>query len=339
MRLRLLLAGSAALVLVVTASGLLWMRAWLETPLAIDEMPVRLEVRPGMPLRAAAEELESLGVLTRPLLFSAYARLSGQAASIKAGEYELRGPLTPESLLHQLVEGRVLLYSVTIPEGWSLAELLGALEANPAINSTLAGADAEAVAQQLGLDVAHAEGQFFPETYSFPRGTTDAEVLAQAHDLMRDELREAWESRAPDLPLGTPYELLILASIIEKETALDEERARIAGVFIRRLRKNMRLQTDPTVIYGLGAGFDGNLTRGHLNTDTPYNTYTRAGLPPTPIGLPGAASLRAAASPEEGSALYFVATGEPDGSHYFADTLEEHQEAVRRYLARLREKR
>lgn len=192
---------------------------------------------------------------------------------------------------------------------------------------------------RLGEAGTHPEGQFFPDTYRFPRGIADTEIYRQAHALMRARLAQAWAQRAEDVPLKNPYEALILASIIEKETALASERKAISGVFSRRLRRGMRLQTDPSVIYGLGADFDGNITRRDLVTDTPYNTYTRAGLPPTPIALPGAGALVAAVQPEAGDTLYFVATGLEDGSHYFSKTLEEHNIAVQRYLKTLRARR
>lgn len=191
----------------------------------------------------------------------------------------------------------------------------------------------------LGAPGVHPEGQFFPDTYWFPRGTSDLEILRIARERMQRELQAAWDARDPDLPLATPYEALILASIIEKETALEAERPIVAGVFVERLRRGMRLQTDPTVIYGMLDRYDGNIRKADLLRDTPYNTYTRAGLPPTPIAMPGLGSLRAATRPQVTGALFFVATGEPDGSHYFSKTLAEHEAAVQRYLRKLRERR
>ena len=234
--------------------------------------------------------------------------------------------------------GRVRLHALTIVEGWTVQELLAAVRAHPAIRQTLTADSPESLAAELGLARPHAEGLFFPDTYRFARGTSDVEVLRQAQALMQKKLASAWARRAPDLPLNDPYEALILASIVERETALDRERPLIAGVFLRRLRRGMRLQTDPTVIYGLGSTFDGDLRRRDLRSDTPYNSYTRAGLPPTPIALPGEASLLAAVQPAPGEALYFVATGLPDGSHVFSATLAEHEAAVARYLARLRQR-
>jgi UPF0755 protein len=228
----------------------------------------------------------------------------------------------------------VYLHQLTIVEGWRFVDLLQALRANPAIvASTLDGAG---IMTALGEQGVHPEGQFFPDTYSFPKGTADLDVLRQAHQAMQTRLDAAWQARTADSLLRSPYEALILASIIEKETALPAERRLIAGVFHQRLRRNMRLQTDPTVIYGLGPSFDGNLRRDDLERDTPYNTYTRGGLPPTPIALPGAGALEAAVMPEITGAVYFVATGRGDGSHHFSATLEEHERAVRDYLRQLR---
>ncbi len=242
-----------------------------------------------------------------------------------------RRPLT---LLAKLVSGDVYLHQITIVEGSRFTEVLAALRSHPAIAAT--ELDAAAIMSALGAPGVHPEGQFFPDTYRFPYGTSDIEVLKLAHDGLVARLEEAWGNRSPELQLKTDYEALILASIIEKETGLAAERKLIAGVFHERLRRNMRLQTDPTVIYGLGDSFDGNLRRVDLDRDTPYNTYTRAGLPPTPIALPGAASIEAAVAPEISGAIYFVATGRGDGSHYFSATLEEHERAVRDYLRQLR---
>jgi UPF0755 protein len=234
-----------------------------------------------------------------------------------------------------LVRGQVLVYQLTVIEGWRYTELIAAVRAHPAVKAGTS--DPTQVMAELGLPDLHPEGQFLPDTYVFPRGTTDLEVLRWAHDALVKKLEQAWSARSPDVALVDPYESLILASIIEKETALADERRRISGVFHQRLQRGMRLQTDPTVIYGLGDGFDGNLRRRDLARDTPYNTYTRGGLPPTPIALPGAAAIDAALDPEFDGSLYFVATGEPDRSHKFSATLAEHNEAVRQYLQRTRE--
>jgi UPF0755 protein len=217
--------------------------------------------------------------------------------------------------------------------------LLQALQANEAIAASMTEEDWPALLEEFGAPIMHPEGLFLPETYRFPRNTTDRQLLSQAYTLMQEVLDEEWRARGEDAPVKTPYEALVLASIVEKETARADERPRIAGVFARRLANGMRLQTDPTVIYGIGPGFDGNLTRKHLQTDTPYNTYRRSGLPPTPIAMPGRAAINAALNPAEGEELYFVATGLDDGSHQFSATKAEHDAAVAEYLRRLRKKR
>jgi UPF0755 protein len=335
-RLLTVAAGLALLAVIVLAMSV---RGYLASPVAGLSEPLLFEVEAGASLSGVARDLEELGILSRAGLFVAWGRFTGQAAKLKVGEYELQPGVTPKGILDQFVAGQVKLYPFTILEGWTINELLAALLTSPAITPTLQDLSAEAQLDALGLTAQHLEGQFFPETYLVPRGATDISILQQAAALMELQLAKAWENRAVGLPLASPYELLILASIVERETALDSERSEVAGVFIRRLQKRMRLQTDPTVIYGLGTAFDGNLTRKHLLTDTPYNTYTRGGLPPTPIGMPGEASLVAAAHPDDGDTLYFVATGENDGSHVFSRTLEEHNAAVAVYIARLRKAR
>jgi len=298
-----------------------------------------VEIPPGTPLARVAADLESRGMLRQPAVLSWYGRLSGEASRIKAGEYVLQPGLSAAEALAKFVAGDVRLYSFTIVEGWTTAEAVRALQEHPAILATFGPYQPAALLEAVEAEEDHPEGLLFPETYHFPRGSEDVTILRRAYALMQEQLLAAWQSRRDDIPLGSPYEALILASIIEKETARDDERRRIAGVFTRRLERGMRLQTDPTVIYGLGEDWDGNIRRRDLRTDTPYNTYTRAGLPPTPIALPGRASLDAAVDPAPGEALFFVATGEPDGSHYFSVTREEHEAAVERYLERLRERR
>jgi UPF0755 protein len=292
-------------------------------------------VEGGASLRRVATQLGERGVLRHPWLLTAYARGTRVATKVRAGEYQIPAGTTPISLLSKLIAGQVFLHQLTIVEGWRFIDLLQALRADPAIvGSSLDGAH---IMEALGAPGVHPEGQFFPDTYSFPKGTPEMDVLRQAHQALVTHLEAAWQSRSPDTALKSPYEALVLASIVEKETALSNERRLIAGVFTQRLRRNMRLQTDPTVIYGIGDTFDGNLRRSDLERDTPYNTYTRGGLPPTPIALPGAAALEAAVKPEIGEAIYFVATGRGDGSHHFSATLEEHEGAVRDYLRQLRE--
>lgn len=323
--------------LAAAAAGAGYVFNYLSSPLAGLSQPVTVTVQEGDSVLTVARRLYRAGVLPQPWLFAQWARIDGKAERIQTGEYELQGAMTPVAVLDLLVSGRVKLYPVTLLEGWTWRDLRTALRANPVLDVRLEFASAAGLAAELGLPAEHAEGMFFPDTYMIPRGTTDRALLQQAAELMQQQLAAAWADRQPGLPLASPYELLILASIVERETALPSERSRVAGVFVRRLEQNMRLQTDPTVIYGLGEAFDGDLRRSDLRTDTPYNTYTRGGLPPTPIALPGAAALRAAAQPAASDALYFVATGDPDGSHVFSASLAEHNAAVSAYLARLRQ--
>ncbi|WP_435101359.1 endolytic transglycosylase MltG [Arhodomonas sp. AD133] len=286
-------------------------------------------VEPGTSFAALAGRLTDLGLLDSSWPLRLYARYSGAASRIQAGEYRIEPGMTALELLATMVSGEVVRYRLTVVEGWSYRELIAAVHSHEAIETTLEASAPEALMTALERPGEHPEGRFLPETYRFTRGTTDREILQRAYDAMARVLADEWAGRADGLPLDSPYEALILASIVEKETAVAGERQRIAGVFVRRLRKGMRLQTDPTVIYGLGEAFDGNLRRRDLRADTPYNTYTRSGLPPTPIALPGRASIHAALHPAEGDALYFVARG--DGSHVFSSTLEAHNRAVRRY--------
>jgi UPF0755 protein len=329
----LLVAGALAAV-----AGYVTFGNWMDRPLAVGEVPLTVDVPSGQPFAATARELEVRGVLDHPDWLRAYARITGADARVKAGEYEISPGTTPRELLRLFESGVVVRHAVTIVEGWTFRSLRGALERSPYIDNTLAGQDDAAVMTALGEPGTEPEGLFFPDTYLFGKGTADIEILRQARGRMQRELEAAWGQRADGLPFTTPYEALILASIVEKETALASERARIAGVFTLRLRRGMRLQTDPTVIYGLGEEFDGNLRRADLERDGPYNTYARAGLPPTPIALPGAAALRAAVNPDERGEIFFVATGLPDGSHEFSRTLAEHEAAVRRYLVRYRQR-
>jgi UPF0755 protein len=327
-----LLAGAAVLLGGAAAASLGWRE--LHSPMSVPADGTLLDVATGAPLRRVATQLAERGVLRRPWLLAAYGRATGQATRIRAGEYQLSSGMTPLDLLEKLVSGQVFLHQLTIVEGWRFSDLLRALRMHPAIAAS--AIDGAGIMAALGEPDVHPEGQFFPDTYRFPKGTTDLELLRLAHQELKAQLDAAWAERDPNTILKSPYEALILASIVEKETALATERRLIAGVFYQRLRRNMRLQTDPTVIYGLGDAFDGNLRRSDLERDTPYNTYTRNGLPPTPIALPGAASLEAAVRPEVTDAIYFVATGRGDGSHRFSATLEEHDRAVRDYLRQLR---
>jgi UPF0755 protein len=320
---------AAALAVVLLAGGfLVFVERWHDSPLPL-EAPVDAELEQGQPFSRFASHLAERGIITHPLLWSWRARLSGAARQIQAGEYEIHPGDTPATLLARLRRGEVKTYEVQLIDGWTIRQALGALAAHPVLVHTLAGTDEETLLEQLGLPGGHAEGMFFPDTYHFERGASDADILRRAYAKLQNELAALWESRAQGLPYETPYEALIVASLIEKETGVDTDRPRISQVFASRLSLGMRLQTDPSVIYGIGRSFDGNLTRRHLRTDTPYNTYTRSGLPPTPIALVGARSLIAALHPAPGDYLYFVSRG--DGSSEFSASLKEHEAAVRKY--------
>jgi UPF0755 protein len=308
----------------------------LDEPLKV-RAPLVFTVAPGTRFVRVAAELAARGVVAQPRAWVLYARFKGLASSIKAGEYEIEPGATPRTLLEKLVSGQVLLHSLTIVDGWRVADLFAALKRHPDVAVTLPGA-AQDLMQRLGFDKLDPEGEFLPETYRFAAGTTDVELLRQAHAALERELESAWAGRDPTLPLHSPYELLIAASIVEKESGIPQELAKIAGLYLHRLRIGMRLQADPTVIYGLGEGYDGELHSDDLRSDGPYNTYTRAGLPPTPIALVSAAVIRATAHPEDTDALYFVASTKDDGSHVFSATLQEQNAAVARYVAHLRRK-
>lgn len=286
-------------------------------------------VEPGSSLHRVARDLKARGLISNTRNLVWLARWEGMADSIKAGEYRLEPGITALEFLNRLVSGKVIEYSLTVVEGWQFRQMMQAVHANEYLTHHLEGLNAEQVMARIGHDKQHPEGRFFPDTYHFTRGMSDIAFLQRAHRAMELRLQQEWENRAVGLPYKTSYEALIMASIIEKETAVPAERESIAGVFVRRLEKGMRLQTDPTVIYGLGETFDGNIRRRDLDKDNPYNTYRRAGLPPTPIAMPGAEAIHAALHPEQGTALYFVSKG--DGSHYFSSTLEEHNNAVIKY--------
>jgi UPF0755 protein len=311
----------------------------LQSPVNVPEGGLAFEIEPGSSVHRVSNDLAAAGAIGHPRIFRGVARWKGLAGAFQAGDYLIAADSTPLDLLDQFTRGDVRLYSFTLIEGWNRWELLAALHAHAAVEAAMSDEDWPALLEELGASTQHPEGLFLPETYYFARGTSDRAVLAQAYAHMQDVLDEEWAQRADGLPLQSAYEALTLASIVEKETARTDERARIAGVFVRRLQKRMRLQTDPTVIYGIGEQFDGNLTRRDLKTDTPYNTYTRGGLPPTPIAMPGRAAIRAALHPAAGDELFFVATGLGDGSHKFSATKAEHDSAVAEYLRQLRRNR
>lgn len=300
---------------------------WAARPLPI-EREVALTVRPGMTFKAVAEMLDEAGVVA-PQWFSLLAKQRGQQKAVQSGEYQVPPGETPNGLLRRLTSGDVVAHRLRIAEGDTVEALLRQLRVDPRLRFDLADANAENLLQHLELPVRHAEGLFFPDTYQFRRGQKASALLRRAHLRMERKLAAAWAARAEGLAYANAYEALILASIVEKETAQDADRPRIAGVFVRRLGKRMRLQSDVTVIYGLGDAFDGDLKRVHLRTDGAYNTYRRHGLPPTPIALPSLASIEAALRPDDGDALYFVSRG--DGTSQFSRTLAEHNAAVRRY--------
>jgi UPF0755 protein len=308
----------------------------LDEPLRLAA-PMRFKVVPGASFARVAAELAASGAIVNPRAWVLYARWSGLAPAVKAGEYEIQPGITPRELLIKMVNGQVLLHSFTIVDGWRVQDMLAALRRNPDVTSTL-DVKTPRIMARLGLPGIDAEGQFLPETYRFTGGTTDIELLRQAHAALMRELDSAWKDHDPDLPLHNSYELLIMASIVEKESGLPQELGKIAGLYLHRLSIGMRLQADPTVIYGLGEGYDGDIHTVDLRTDGPYNTYTRAGLPPTPIALAGAAVIYATAHPERTDAIYFVASTRDDGSHVFSATLQEHNSAVASYVAHQRRK-
>jgi UPF0755 protein len=328
------LLGTLAVALMVAALLL-----WRQLEASIEQRSLapegtRIEVHAGASLRGVLAELARVRALRNPRLVEWYLRLRGEPLRAQAGIYELARGADTRELLEQLRAGRVVLSQVTIVEGWSFAQMRQALDASSDLVHEWGHLDDTALMGALGLRGMPAEGRFFPDTYRFAAGTTDRRVYELAAQAMTERLAQEWAARAPDLPVRSPQDALILASIIEKETGREDERAKVAAVFINRLRTGMRLQSDPTVIYGLGARYDGNLRRIDLDTDGPFNSYTRFGLPPTPIALPGAASLHAALHPASTDALYFVASGLGDGSHQFSATYAEHNAALMRFLKR-----
>lgn len=317
---------SAVLILALAAAGAYWAHAPI---LAAGQAPVEFTIQPGSSLDSSAQQIAAAGAPLHPSWLVLLARITGKATKIKAGSYELKPGVTPQRLLQQLQRGEFAQEALVIIEGWSFKQMRQAVAQHPALkHDTTLWSDAELLAK-ITTDFSAPEGLFFPDTYLFAKGVSDLQVYKQAYALQQKRLNDAWATRDPALPYKTPYEALIMASIVEKETGQKAERDQIAGVFINRLRAGMLLQTDPTVIYGMGERYQGNIRKRDLETDTPYNTYTRRGLPPTPIALPGAASLAAALHPAKTEALYFVARG--DGSSHFSNNLGEHNSAVNKY--------
>ena len=304
--------------------------AWyVASPLEVTTLPLEVEIPPGTGLRGAAERLERSGVRVRRYEFEALVRALGRERDLKAGSYELTERVTPTELLDMLTRGDVTQAEVRLIEGWTFAQFRAALDASPDLKHETTGIDDAQVLARLQAQEPHPEGLFFPDTYLFAKGSSDLAVLRRAYRAMQRHLKEEWEARDPKAPYRNAYEALVMASIIEKETGRASERDLIGGVLVNRLRIGMRLQADPTVIYGLGTSFDGNLKKVHLLEDGPYNTYTRAGLPPTPIAMPGRGALRAAMKPGKTDALYYVSRG--DGTSQFSRNLEEHNRAVSKY--------
>ena len=306
--------------------GAVW---WVNQSLRLSGETVDLSIEPGTPVRAVAQLVSEAGVDVNPTLLYWWFRLSGQARLIRAGSYEIEADASPRSLLQKLVRGEEALRAVTLVEGWTFSQVRTALAKAEQLKPESKGLPDYIIMKVLGRPGLHPEGRFFPDTYTYAKGSSDLAVLRRALRAMDKNLEAVWRQRLPDTPLKTPEQALILASIVEKETGRPSDRPMIAGVFANRLRIGMMLQTDPTVIYGMGDAFDGNLRKRDLQADTPWNTYTRAGLPPTPIAMPGKPALLAAVRPAASKALYFVARG--DGSSEFSASLEEHNRAVNKY--------
>lgn len=316
-------------LLVGVLLGGAWIAHYVLSPLEVAQTGREFSIEQGATLRTVSHSLHQAGILPDAWRFELLARLLGKERRVKAGNYVVGADWTAPRLLDAITGSGYQLDRILIPEGWTFRQLRAALEAHPALRQATRGRSDREILQLLEVDHEHPEGLFFPDTYYFARGASDLSILVRSYRRMQRMLEAQWTDRAPDLPLETSYEALILASIVEKETGLDSDRGLVAGVLINRLRRGMRLQADPTVIYGLGEDFDGNLRRRDLDTDTAYNTYTRVGLPPTPIALPGLASLMAAVKPASTDALYFVARG--DGSSHFSESLAEHNRAVMKY--------
>lgn len=302
---------------------------WAQRPIHSGPAPLSFSVKAGSSLPATVQQMKEAGVPVNGTLFSLLARVTGKGGKLKAGNYDLKPGTTPMRLIEQLARGEYAQETLTVIEGWTFRQMRSAMATHAGLKQDTAHMSDKEIMEKLGIQHSGAEGLFFPDTYLFAKGISDMQILRQSHASLMKRLNELWAKRDPSLPYKTPYEALIMASIIEKETGLKSDRSMIAGVFVNRLRKGMLLQTDPTVIYGMGDSYRGNIRKRDLTTDTPYNTYTRAGLPPTPIALPGAESLVAAFNPAATDALYFVSRG--DGTSHFSSSLAEHNRAVNQY--------
>lgn len=324
------LVGAAILLLAFVVIGFFgWLYHFANSPLALPSDPFPLTLKHGTSLRGVAQQLTDAGLLREPWSFTLLVRLHGKARSVQAGSYELPAGTTPLKLYQMITRGDFTQYYVRLIDGWTFRQVRQALDNSPALKHDSLGLSEAEIRSRLKINANSMEGLLLPDTYNFAAGTSDFEIMERAHSAMQQQLDTLWKARAPNLPFKTPYEALILASIVEKESAVPDERTRIAAVFINRLRAKMRLQTDPAVIYGLGERFDGNLRKADLQSDTPFNTYMRDGLPPTPIAMPGIGALRATLNPAITRELYFVSRG--DGTHHFSESLEEHNLAVERY--------
>ncbi len=324
-----LLRTGLLLVVLATMCAAAWLAYFALNPIDIPSNARTFNVDHGRSLRGVSEQFAQAGLISDHWSFLVFARLMGAAGEIKAGSYEVGQHIAPYRLLEKIVRGEFAQAELRFIEGWTFAQLRGVLDAHPALKHDSTALSDAHILERLGIDKSSPEGLFFPDTYFFAVASSDLALLKQAYSRMQSKLQTLWEERAPGLPLNNPYEALIFASIVEKETGRNDERELVAAVFINRLKRGMRLQTDPTVIYGLGPAFDGNLHRRDLQTDNSYNTYTRYGLPPTPIAMPGEASIRATLNPAQSLVLYFVARG--DGSHQFSSTLVEHNRAVNKF--------
>jgi len=323
---------AAVVILVIGLAGGIGFRHHAGSALPVNGLPVRVILEPGSGLRSLARQMQAKGLVPHALVFIVEARLHGGAERLQAGVYEIRPGMSVNDLLAAMIRGDAVRDRIRFVEGWTFSQMRAAMDAHPGLRHETTGWSERTLLERIGAIEKHPEGLFFPDSYQFAAGSSDLVVWRKAYAHMRGMLERAWRERASDVPMATPYEALILASIVEKETGRAEDRPRIAAVFSNRLRIGMRLQSDPTVIYGMGKSFDGNLRRADLESDSPYNTYVRAGLPPTPIAAPGAEALRATTNPPTSRALYFVAKG--DGTSEFSDNLDDHNRAVNRYQRR-----